>query len=472
MKKNKNNKLFISMIIFIISFSFLLLLFFKVDPDYFWHVKAGEYMVKNGIIHTDVFSWFVSGKYWMCHEWLFDVIIYGMKVIFGEIHVIIYSFVCVVGLLLILFLTNKDYYMKNIPYTLVYYFFFFLLIIRYLQARPHMISFSLFALMIYVLYDLYKNQDSKKIYFLPIISIIWANVHGGSSNLPYLFCLLFLIGGLFSFKCKKIEAERMSNKQLIKYLVVMILCLLGVLVNIHGVLMFIYPYQNMMNQVMLQNIMEWQSTSFNEISHYTYLLFLVFLIFTMLFSDKKIKFMDLLLLGVVMYLGLKSIRFWMYTYLVMSYVIFDYVPKRSIDKGTIAGIGIMSTAFILLTLININSIINIDYSYSFDSKDISVIKKGNPKRLYNMYDYGGELIYNGIPVFIDGRADLYSPYNYKDYLDISVLHNDYVELIDKYDFDYFLVDEKYPISTYLKYNDNYKLIYKNKKILMYKKIVN
>ena len=66
-----------------------------------------------------------------------------------------------------------------------------------------------------------------------------------------------------------------------------------------------------------------------------------------------------------------------------------------------------------------------------------------------MYDYGGELISNNIEVFIDGRADLYSSYNYKDYLNISKLENDYVKLINKYDFDYFLVDDAYPIYTYL-----------------------
>jgi hypothetical protein len=87
-----------------------------------------------------------------------------------------------------------------------------------------------------------------------------------------------------------------------------------------------------------------------------------------------------------------------------------------------------------------------------------------------MYDYGGELIYNDIPVFIDGRADLYTKYNYKDYLNISNLNGDYVKLIEKYNFDYFLVDKDYSINTYLKYNNQYEVIYKDKKVLLYKKI--
>ena len=85
-----------------------------------------------------------------------------------------------------------------------------------------------------------------------------------------------------------------------------------------------------------------------------------------------------------------------------------------------------------------------------------------------MYDYGGELIYNDIDVFIDGRADLYSKYNYEDYLNISYLEQDYVKLINKYKFDYFLVNERYPIYTYLKYNSNYELVYKYKNTYLYK----
>ena len=79
-----------------------------------------------------------------------------------------------------------------------------------------------------------------------------------------------------------------------------------------------------------------------------------------------------------------------------------------------------------------------------------------------MYNYGGILIYNDISVFVDGRADLYSKYNYKDYLNISKLNGDYPKLIEKYDFDYFLVSTNCPINTYLKYSDKYELVYENK----------
>ena len=467
-KKLLKNKIFLGLCILTFSLTLFELIFFRVDPDYFWHFKAGEYMVKNGLLKVDVFSWFMKSKYWMSHEWLFDVIIYNLRVFFGNYHVIVYSFLTIGSLLFVLLFSNKNNYLKNIPFTLIWYLLFFIMLLGYIQARPHMISFSLLAITIYVLYDLYKNEDSRKIYLLPIVTIIWANVHGGSSNLPYLFCLLFIVGGLFSFKKKKIEARRLSKKQFIKYGVIMFTCMFCVCINLHGFKMFTYPYLNMLDSTMIGNISEWRSTSLNDMYHYLYFIVLLFVIMTMLFSDKKIEFMDLLLLGVVTYLGLKSIRFWFYTYIVMSYVVFNYVKERKLDNGTFSCIMIFATMLIIGFLANFKSIINVKYKIVFDDEIINVIKKEKPKRLFNMYDYGGELIYNDIKVFIDGRADLYSNSNFKDYLNISMLESDYVKLIDKYNFDYFLVAKEYPIRTYLKYSDDYEKIFSNKDMELYR----
>lgn len=469
MKKNKKY-LFIGLIIFIVCVSFFSLIFFRIDPDYLWHIKAGEEMFKNGLLRKDIFSWSVNGKYWMSHEWLFEIIIYSLKSLTGNYHVLIYVFLSIIALLLIIFLCNRDNFLKNIPFTFIWFLMFIIVLFGYVQARPHLFSFSFLAITIYVLYDLYKNEDSKKIFILPLLTILWANFHGGSSNLVYLLCLLFIIGGLFSFKFSKIESKRFTKKQFIKYLFIMILCMICVCINIHGVKMFIYPYVNMMDDVMINNIGEWQSTSLNNLYHYIYYICLVIIIGTMLFSKKKIEFMDLLLIGFSCYLGLKSIRFWMYLIIISSFVIFNYVKERKEDKGTITCICIFSILLLFMFLVESKSIFSIEYRYLLNDEVIDLLNDKNPKRLYNMYDYGGELVYNDILVFIDGRADLYSKYNYKDYLNISKLEGDYVELIDKYDFDYLLVDKNYPISTYLKYNDLYNLIYSKDDVLLYEKV--
>ena len=102
------------------------------------------------------------------------------------------------------------------------------------------------------------------------------------------------------------------------------------------------------------------------------------------------------------------------------------------------------------------------------TKIISYLKDVKPKRLYNYYDYGGYLIYNNIEVFIDGRADLYSKYNYEDAYRLSKLSGDFQKIIDKYNFDYYLVNKNSGLSNYLKLSNNYDLVMSDKKVSIYK----
>ena len=344
-------------LLFIVALSFFFLCFFRIDPDYLWHIKAGEYMFQHGLLTKDVFSWSVYSEYWMSHEWLFEILLYGLKHIFGDFHLFLYCFGFVFLLLFTIYFANKEKIQENIIFGIIWFACSFILIFI-VQGRPHLISNCLLSCTFYCLYDLYKNKESIKIFFLPLISIVWANVHGGSSNLPYLLCFICMIAGTFQFQFSKVEAKRISKKQYYKYFVVMLLCMASVCINLHGIKMFFYPYENMMDSTMLQNIMEWRSTSLNEPSHYIYFVLLILIAFIFLFSKKKIEFVDFILFGFCAYLGLKSIRFWFYTYIMMSYVVFYYIPKRKADKGTCLGLGIISCLMIFLFLMRGNSILH------------------------------------------------------------------------------------------------------------------
>lgn len=467
----KKNKLSICFILLIIGITLFINMFVFRDSDYFWHITAGEYMARHGILTHDVFSWSVVGKYWMSHEWLFELILYGFKSIFGSIHILIYSFVCILSLLLILFFSRKKEYLKN-PLFGIIWVCASIILMYYAQGRPQLLSYILLALIIWFCMDLYNNKESKKIYFIPLISILWANIHGGSSNLSYLFCFIFFIVGLFNIDIGKIKSNRLSKKQLRKYLIVGIISILCISINIHGFKMITYPYENMANTLMINTISEWRPTSLSDINHYPYLVLLVLILFIFLFSKKKINLIDLVLFGICVFLGLKSIRFWPFTYIIMSYVVFNYIDRRKLDKGTeslMIIISLIIAVMFILRLDNIGKRLNQRY---LSNELVDVIKREKPNHLFNMYDYGGELIFNDIKVFIDGRADLYSKYNYKDYINISTSKGDYVKLFNKYDFDYCLVNKNYSINTYLKYNNEYEVIYNNKNILLYKKRAN
>ena len=463
----KKNKKWILMIVFLLSFCLFLGLLSFLEHDYFWHIKAGEYMTKNATILTkDIFSWSLYGKQWMSHEWLFEIILYKMSNIFPNIHIFIYTFMCQFILFLIVFLGNKKKILKNIIFTIIW-IVFSIVLCGLLSFRPHMLSNIFLAFSVLIYRDLFYNEDSKKIYFLPIISLLWVNIHGGSSSLIYLIGLVFLACGLFKFKFSKIEATRLSKRQIYKYLIGITISFLVLFINPAGWKMITYPYVNMGDSFMLEFISEWHQTNFNDFFHYFYLLLLIGILLVFIFSKKKIRLIDFVLFGLGTFLGLKSIRFWAYVYIFSSFFIFDYIGESKAKINESVLLISLSVLFSLMVIVNSDMIVkNIDI---VSDDIIKVLKKEAPKRLYNYYDYGGYLIYNDIDVFVDGRADLYSDGTLVKYNKICNLSAGFKELIDKYNFDYFLVPKDISIEYYLNGSDNYEKIISDNNIILYKK---
>lgn len=469
----KKNKITILFILMLVGITLLMMIFrAEYDTDYFWHIKAGKYMVTHHTILTkDVFSWIVYGKSWMAHEWLFEVLIYLLSLIAPKSHVLIYCFITTLGILLVLYLTNKKNYEKNIPFTLIWLTFFIIIFgDGIITARPHMLDYIMLPLVIYLCYDLKKNENSKKIYFLPLISVIWVNLHGGSSNLIYIVPIIFLITGLFNFSFGKIEEKRLSKKQILTYLIVILIATGALLINPRGIKILYYPYLNMNSTYMLKTINEWQPSNLNSMTHYPYFVLLLFGVIIILISKKKLSLTDGLLFLFFMYLGLKSIRFWFYMYLVLNYIVFNYVNEREYDKDTYL---ILSLVVIGLFALGIGYRDDVKYNdkVSLDNNTIDCLRRLKPQRLFNMYNYGGYLVYKDFKVFMDGRADLYYNYNYRDYFAISNLDGDYKNIINKYNFDYLIVTSTYSINNYLGYNpDSYELIYSSGEVRIYKNL--
>ena len=59
----------------------LLLCIVRLDPDFGWHLQAGNYIREHGIPSHDVFSYTAADFRWINHEWGSDVLlslIYGL----------------------------------------------------------------------------------------------------------------------------------------------------------------------------------------------------------------------------------------------------------------------------------------------------------------------------------------------------------------------------------------------------------
>ena len=89
MKKVTNNNL-LCFVLLALTLSILITFMSNgiLGNDFWWHVKVGEYVCNTGSVpQTDIFSWYGMEHNigWTAHEWLGDVILYGIHTLGGEV---------------------------------------------------------------------------------------------------------------------------------------------------------------------------------------------------------------------------------------------------------------------------------------------------------------------------------------------------------------------------------------------------
>ena len=470
----KNNKFKIACIsILILGVVLITVVRPMLSFDFWWHTKAGEYMVQNkSIPFTDVFSWYgiENNLSWYSHEWLSEVVIY-LFTLLGKYGGYIFTLFMCLSLFVFLFISNIKNFINNITFSFIWLIVGGAIFISVTTARPHMISFLLLAISLYVILSYRNNENNKFIWSIPVISFLWANFHGGSSNLPYILCLIVLLTSLFNFSFGKIKLNKLSSKQIKTFIIVIILSIMAIIINPHGADMILYPYSNMNDSFMLSIISEWRCPDLKLLIDLPIFIEIGLLLFIFIATDERIDLTDLLLVCGFVYLTLKSIRFAPLLYIVATYTIFKYIKaikynslEKIISKISIV-VGGMCVFFYIL---NIPTIINSPYKINVSNEIIETIKAENPQRLYNEYGLGGYLIYNDIKVFVDGRADMYSKYNLKDVIALDMLEQNPEDIINKYNFDLFVIDKNVPLAIYLNSNSEYQKLIEDDNFVVFK----
>ena len=54
------------------------------DPDVWWHLRTGQLILQNhSLFHTDPYSFTRFGQPWINHEWLSEVLLFGLYRVAG-----------------------------------------------------------------------------------------------------------------------------------------------------------------------------------------------------------------------------------------------------------------------------------------------------------------------------------------------------------------------------------------------------
>lgn len=461
--------------------------------DFWWHIKVGEHVIETGNVPTkDVFSWYGTsvGLNWTAHEWLSDVIFYIIFRFTGSTGIFLLSIFGAGALYFLMWHEGRAYLELNMLLSGIFFSLFAVLTSLFFYGRPHIFSFFLLFFELKILYRYFDNPQYKGIWALPFIAIVWSNLHGGSSNLTYVLCLVFLVVGMFDFCYGRIEAKKLDNKAIVRLATVTIATVAGLLVNPIGYRVLVYPYTNLSDSLSMSVISEWQAPDAKLIGNLIlYFLPIVLMTIGIIGENKKIRMIDLVIMLAFLLLFFRSARFIILWYIAAAFYAFRYMPELSVkpisSKIEKSAVWVLVGGLLVCVIGSGVETVNTYRDGKLISKAISdqaitAIKNDAPEKLFNDYNLGEALIYNDMPVFFDARADLYAQDNIMAdgvslmYLEQANKINDavYVDvegIIERYNFDAIAILKVRPLYSYIvSHPECFELVYEDLDMAYYK----
>jgi hypothetical protein len=140
--------------------------------------------------YTNTFSFTDPGYLWVNHEWLGQYILHFVYSILGNPGLIILKIA--LGLVLIYIL---NYFIKGACASGAIRFFWLLLVISTVgygfSTRPHLFTYVIYAAFLFILKK-YHDGDRKSVLYLPLLGLLWVNLHG-AFFIGVLLLLLYII---------------------------------------------------------------------------------------------------------------------------------------------------------------------------------------------------------------------------------------------------------------------------------------
>lgn len=226
-------------------------------------------------------------------------------------------------------------------------------------------------------------------------------------------------------------------------------------------------------------------------------MFLVILIFT----DTKIKLRDLFMLSGLVLLAFMTRRQTSLLVLIGSFIfsklvasMFEkYAPEAKNELLSALNNKKVDAIVILLVIIMSLGMYSGKIGNSFVSKKNYPVEATEwilqnldvkNMKLFNEYNYGSYLLYKGVPVFIDSRADLYAPeFNGKraengeydgrdiftDFIKTSSMERYYEDTFEKYDITHIILKKKSKLNTFISNDSGFLEMYNDDNFVVYER---
>lgn len=414
------------------------------DPDTYWHLATGRWILAHGQVPaSDSFSHTMPGAPWTAHEWLAEVVFALISRAFGWAGLVVTAaatFACTMGLLARFLLRRMMpvHALTIVGLTLG-------MSLSHLLVRPHVFAWLLLMLWLTELVDAVETQRRPGWWALLLVPL-WANLHGS-------YVLGLLLAGAMAAEAVVVTPRSERRATLIRWAPFVLMALLASLLTPSGWHGWVFAYTLTHLAYALAVIQEWASPDFQHAQPLE--IWLLVVLAAALSGRARLHWTRWVVVLGFVHLALKHQRnvplAGLATAMLMAR---DWAASwyqtasanaretSTLDRWFAALVppARWTVWMLAATMLGVASWTAHVHSIQ-PGQDNTPVKAlaaaraaGAQGPVLNSYNFGGYLIHQGVPVFIDGRADMYGDPFLQTYVEAVQLKtgNSLSSLLSKY----------------------------------------
>lgn len=475
--------------VILVTFVAILAVAATPDPDMWWHLRTGEYIVQNGLPRADVFSFTVPGAPWLTHEWLSEVLMWTVYRAAGFDGLgLCFAAVVVAAFCILYFACEGRPYLACLVVSLAA-----LVASVCVGIRPQIFNLLFFAAFVLTI-ERFRDRSAaaraaaepasmRWLWLLPVLTVAWANLHSGFMlGVALLVC--HACGDGLQLWLGRPDQRALDRRGIVSLLLTAACCLVAALANPRGIELLPYSFETLGARYVAKGwVIEWASPSFHDVTAWPFAGMLALGVVAWAFSPKRAAVTDVLLFVGTAAAGLYSARHMSLFAIAAAPIICRSLvhgvegssfhseltgatpepattPLRSALYATVAA------GMIVLAVVhgqyNLRAFArNTGAKFPVAAVDFIEREGMTGQRCYNHYGWGGYLIWRGIQVFVDGRADVYGDEFLRTYVKAHFTQEDWRQPLDEYGVDYVLIERDGRLRTLLLATREWREVYRD-----------
>jgi hypothetical protein len=333
------------------------------------------------------------------------------------------------------------------------------------------------AVVAYLLF-LYKWKQIDRLWVVPLLFVLWVNVHGGYIA-GFMLLGIFAIGEALSNLLKLTGNEIVSWRRLRKILMIAVISGVVLLINPHTINAVLLPLKTVGIQTLQASIDEWASPNFHQLFQQPMIWMLLATMAAIGWSGRRLDVTDALTLAVFAYISFLARRNIGLFALVCAPILSRHATalweklrwgQRQLSRGQP-----ILNAFILLvvgalTIVKLLIPLSPVVQQQADRAALPIgaadwIAQHRPiGTMFNGYNLGGYLLWwlwPNYPVYVDGRTDLYDDAFLREYQSVVMTAPGFEEVLDRHAVGFIVIETGAPLALWLRQSERWQLVYED-----------